>query len=742
MDGSLKKLSIAFYWHMHQPVYQLDSVYLMPWARLHAVKDYLDMLLILEKFPNIKLNFNVVPALMDEVVDYVENGFHDIHSSLTVTPIEDLSSSEKEYILNNFFSAEYETMIYHHPTYRKLFKKRFAKKEVNIDDFSDQEYSDLMALFNIAWIDPSHLKRVPELRQIKAKEKGFTLEDRIKIIEIHRKIMSQIIPSYREFIQQGRIEVTTSPYYHSILPVMCDYDSITKKLRIKDNLPENMNLEEDAYNQVKMAIERVEEILGVRPKGLWASEHCLTTKVIELLSSLGIKWTVSDESILSKTLNFEFVRDFKGNLEDPYHLLKIYNYKNEENNSDIDVVFRDSSIPNLINFEYTNMDQKVAAKDLYNKIKLIQSKLLVSPDDSHLLTIAQDGENCWERYHGDGAEFLTELYSLVENDPSLETVRVSDYVEQDKTKRSIDGIYPGSWINKDFLFWIGDPVKNLAWNYLSTVRSEIKELAKMTTNQDIVEAAMHEIYIAEGSDWFWWYGEPNNSGQDNIFDFLFREHLKNAYKYMRVPYPDFLDKSVIALAYQNMADDDKYHPMIDSEIEYINSFDLIDGPVYRDNKLCDKIDYGYDANNLYLRLHMNPNFKDADDFRPRISHFFVYMRKNSRIQHASNIRVAHNKGTILPILKKKFHYELLLTFVGKVMYQPSISTALADNLWEKKEFQNVNMPINELLDITIPFEDIGIKKGQKMEIFFIAGCNGNCRAFMPKDSLVEIVRPK
>ena len=159
-------------------------------------------------------------------------------------------------------------------------------------------------------------------------------------------------------------------------------------------------------------------------------------------------------------------------------------------------------------------------------------------------------------------------------------------------------------------------------------------------------------------------------------------------------------------------------------------------------QLCDKIDYGYDSNNLYLRLHMNPNFKDADDFRPRISHFFVYMRKNSRIQNASNIRVAHNKGTILPLLKKKFHYELLLTFVGKVMYQPSISNALSDNLWEKKEFQNVNMPINELLDISIPFEDLGIKKGQKLEMFFIAGYNGNCRTFMPKDSLVEIVRPK
>lgn len=740
MDGSLKKLSIAFYWHMHQPVYELDSVYLMPWARLHAVKDYLDMVLILEKHPKIKLNLNIVPALVDELIDYAENGFHDIHSSLTVTPVEDLSASEKEYILNNFFSAEYETMIYHHPAYRKLFKKRYAKKEIDVEEFSDQEYSDLMALFNLAWIDPTHLNRFPEARQLKGKEKGYTLKDRIQIIELHRKIISEIIPTYREYIQEGRIELTTSPYNHPVLPILCDFETSVSDVVTTENLPSNPDMTEDAFMQVKTALDRIEEVFGVRPVGLWASEHCLTTKVLDLLKSLGIKWTISDESILSKTINFEFIRDFKGNLEDPYHLLKVYNYKKEE--SDIDVIFRDSSIPNLINFEYSNLNSKAAAEDLYNKIKLMQSKLLVSPDESHLLTIALDGENCWERYKEDGAEFLNVLYSLIEKDVSLESVCISDYINNDKNKRPIDSIYPGSWINKDFQFWIGDPVKNLAWNYLTTVRSEIVEISKDFPDKEAVKAAMNEIYIAEGSDWFWWYGEPNNSGQDNIFDFLFREHLKKAYKHLDAAYPDFLDKSAIALAYQNMADDDSFQNVADSEVEFINSFDLIDGPVYRDNKLCDKIDYGFDSNNIYLRLHMNPNFKNADDFRPRISHFFVYMRKNSKIKHASSIRVGHKQDAIFPVMKKKYHYELLLTFVGKIMYQPTLSNAISDGLWEKNDFQNINMPINELVDILIPFDDLDVKKGQKIEMFFVAGCNGVCRSFMPKESLLSIVRPK
>lgn len=741
MDGSLKKLSIAFYWHMHQPVYELDSVYLMPWARLHAVKDYLDMVLILEKHPNIKLNVNIVPALVDELIDYSENGFNDIHSSLTMTPVENLSDSEKEYILNNFFTAEYETMIYHHPTYRKLYKKRYAKKDVNIEAFTNQEYSDLMALFNLAWIDPTHLNRFPELRQLASKEKGFTLRDRIKIIDLHRKIISEIIPTYREYIKEGRIELTTSPYNHPILPILCDVQTTIQNAHTVENLPEEMDLSDDAYIQVKSALDRIEEVFGVRPKGLWASEHCLTTKVLELLKSLGIKWTVSDESILSKTINFEFIRDFKGNLEDPYHLLKVYEYSSDDSN--VDVIFRDSSISNLINFEYSNINSKTAAEDLYNKIKLMQSKLLVSPDDTHILTIAQDGENCWERYKEDGAEFLNTLYSLIEKDSTLETVCLSDYIENDKTKRQIEGIYPGSWINKNFQFWIGDSVKNLAWNYLTTVRQDIIEIAKDFPDENAVNLAMQEIYIAEGSDWFWWYGEPNNSGQDNIFDFLFREHLKKAYKFLDSACPEFLDKSVIALAYQNLIENEEaFQNTGDSDIDFINSFDLIDGPVYRENKLCDKIDYGFDKDNVYLRLHMNPNFKNADDFRPRISHFFVYMRKNSKIKHASSIRVANNQDTVFPVMKKKYHYELLLTFVGKVLYQPTLSTAMADGLWEKHDFSNLNMSINELVDIVIPFEQIGIKKGQKLELFFVAGCNGTCRSFMPKDYLLQIVRPK
>ena len=161
-----KKLSLAIYWHMHQPVYELEGTYLMPWVRLHAVKDYLDMALILERFPKLKLNFNIVPALLDSIIDYSENNIIDIHSELTVADTDNLSDDEKSFILNNFFNTKFETMVYKNETYRTLYQKRYEIENFGIDNFNSQEYADLMAVFNLVWIDPVHFARYPRLQEL------------------------------------------------------------------------------------------------------------------------------------------------------------------------------------------------------------------------------------------------------------------------------------------------------------------------------------------------------------------------------------------------------------------------------------------------------------------------------------------------------------------------------------------------------------------------------------------------
>ena len=175
MMSQTKKLSIAFYWHMHQPVYQLtpESDYLMPWVRLHAIKDYLDMVNLIEKFKKIKLNFNLVPVLLDSLIDYGEKGFHDLHSRISIKDTEDLTNDDKEFILNNFFDANYQTMIFPHEEYNKLYQKRISQPQCPLDIFTDQEYSDLMAYFNLVWFSPTHKNKYPELKKLIKKGKNY-----------------------------------------------------------------------------------------------------------------------------------------------------------------------------------------------------------------------------------------------------------------------------------------------------------------------------------------------------------------------------------------------------------------------------------------------------------------------------------------------------------------------------------------------------------------------------------------
>ena len=237
-------------------------------------------------------------------------------------------------------------MVFKNERYRFLYQKRFSKDNFSIDDFNAQEYADLLAVNNLVWIDPIHFNRYPSLKELWDKGNCYTKEDRIKILEIQKQIISEIIPTYKKYIKEGRIELTTSPYYHPILPILIDAKTSAKTGNTTENLPHTLGMTEDARLQIRSAIARIEEIFGVKPKGMWPPELCIGPKTLNMLAAEGINWTISDEGILSKSINYNFIRDFKGNLNDPYHLLKVYNY--DSKSGSIDVIFRDRNIPNLI----------------------------------------------------------------------------------------------------------------------------------------------------------------------------------------------------------------------------------------------------------------------------------------------------------------------------------------------------------------------------------------------------------
>ena len=668
------------------------------------------------------------------MIDYGEKGLHDIHSRITIT--ENLTDDDKVFVINNFFDANYHSMILPNPEYNRLYQKYQASSGNDITIFTDQEYSDLIALFNLAWSDPIYKNKYPELKKLFKKGKNYTIKDRIKIIDIQRDIIRQIIPAYKECLKKGKIEITTSPYYHPILPILLDSNGIKKSAT--NDFPLDLHMENDAKDQTKIALDRIEEIFGVRPKGIWPSEHCISPKVMDMLKELGVSWTISDEGILSKSINFEFARDFRGHMEDPYHLFKTYDYNGTN------IIFRESLIPNLISFEYPNHTPQGAANDFYDRIKVAQSKLLSSPDDNHLLTIAMDGENCWERYSADGSLFLNTLYGLIENDPTLETVLISDYLQHD-TQKPLNKISSGSWVNRNFKLWIDEPLKNLAWKYLKNGRDDFENFVKENSDSTDTKNARRELFICEGSDWFWWYGEPNDSGRDNIFDYIFREHLKNVYFYLGLEAPEYLDTPLLsAIAKPSRYPKGEFTPILDGKEHgdgsWLNAgcIKIPDGPVLKEDKFYDKICFGYDKDNLYLRFYINEFLKDK--ISRQVNQMYVYMRNMNKRQSLSPIRIIQKTDSILPICKEKFHNELQISIFEGEINLVRLVKALPNNLWAITTAKNIKTDYDKFVDISIPFDDIDIAKDDTLEFLFVNANYGVKDFFVPNDMLLTIKR--
>lgn len=739
----VKKLSVAFIWHMHQPGYKDPNTneYIVPWVRLHAIKDYLDMLLFLERFPKIHQTFNITPLLIDQLNDYGYNNAHDIFSRLTVTPTSELSDDDKVTILNHFFDANYENMIMAHEPYQKLQQKRFANQNITINDFSDQEYADIMAWFNLVWFDPSWKEILPDLKNLYDKEHGYTFEDRKLIIEIQREIIRNIIPKYKEFEKKGQIEVSTSPYYHPLIPVLLDAES-TKIASPDIELPDShIQFIDDAKIQTQKALKKFKDIFGNKQYGMWPPEQCISPQSLTLMAKENVKWTIADEGILSKTIQKDFVRNFNGDLEYPYHLCKLYNVKINDN--ELLILFRNSVLSDLISFEYHKHDAKFAANDFYERIKNIQDKLQNTPDEEHVVTIALDAENCWENYKNDGKDFLESLYSLLSEDDSLEVTTVSNFIEKATNPTLLSTIYSGSWINKDFRLWIGEPTKNIAWEYLYKTREDLITFTynKKYTPEDI-DRAWEQIYMAEASDWFWWYGEPNDSGQDDLFDKLFRIHLQNVYKILEEEIPDYLLTPLETYVGKLSKSPDSVITIdITGKIEYENKWknagcmEVVQGPVYLSERILKRLMFGNDKKNIYLRfdIYNEEALKDLNEI-------FVYFISPEEYAAASPMRI-RNKGNLIPQLQKySYSYELEVQINNGIIRQPILSKAIDYGLW-KTQKSSINYAYDDIIELSIPFSNLDIKTGQEVNFVITTSRYEILQEVIPNNKLLFLKRP-
>ena len=697
------------------------------------------MLKKIDNYPGLKLNFNFSPVLLASLQNYA-NGAMDKHLKILLKPEEEITDDDKIFILNNYFDLNYKNMVLNRPYFTELYNKRASLNELNIDDFTIQEYCDIMANFTISWVDKTFVYEYPELKYLLGKERNYTFGDRKNIYEIQLDIIKRILVEYKKYQDENKVEVSTSPYYHPILPLLIDFKN--KEIKDFENLPQNFSIVDDAKLQIELAIQKYNEIFGKKPKGMWLSEQCVCQNSLELLSQQGIKWSVLDEGILSKTIKKEFIRDFEGNLENPFEL--DIPYKTKSKNS-INLLFADSLFANLLNFGYGNYDSKLAANDLYDKIKVIQSKLQNSPNDNHIITIALDGENCWETYQNDGNDFLDCLYELINSDESIKTVCIADYMENNRAQ-NLDNLKSGSWINRNFDLWIGEATKNVAWLYLSSVIADFEKFKKENNSKEFfekIQEAKKELLIAQGSDWYWWYGEPNTSKNDEIFDYLFRNHLMNVYKILELEVPQYLEHPLSDNATRPLRNPvGKIYPTLccdidDNNDEWKNAGCIFvpDGPTSNVSRLIKNIHFGNDEKNIYFRFEINKNsIKMANDnIENQIAIYFA----DETNSYYSPIRFVNKNENIYPIIKNRFTREVRFVFDNKKVSRLFFNKACSYGLWAQTKLKGSEIAYNGIIEMKISLEDLKLQRNN-ISFCIIDATNELINEVYPQDVLINL----
>ncbi|MFQ5453288.1 MAG: hypothetical protein ACE5D6_03780, partial [Candidatus Zixiibacteriota bacterium] len=298
MSGD-KPVKLAILWHMHQPNYQESnsSKLVMPWVRLHAIKDYLDMPLIAARYDKVKVNFNLVPCLIDQIELYL-NGGSDPHLDLSRIKAVDLNESQQLEILNTFFSGYPHTMIETYPRFNELYKK--AKDNYNQELlpslFSSEEIRDIQVWSNLVWVDPLFRNEEP-VKSLFKKKNNFTEEEKHQLLDWQLNLLKRIIPTYKQLFEQKKIDISFTPYYHPILPLLCD-TNIAREAVEGIKLPKERFIHpEDAKRQIMMSVEKFQELFGSRMRGMWPSEGSVSEEAAKIIMENGIEWIATDEEI-------------------------------------------------------------------------------------------------------------------------------------------------------------------------------------------------------------------------------------------------------------------------------------------------------------------------------------------------------------------------------------------------------------------------------------------------------------
>mgnify|MGYP005849881215 CR=1 FL=1 len=740
-------LYVAFIWHQHQPLYKSRAVgqYRLPWVRLHGTKDYLDLVLLLEQFPKLHQTVNLVPSLILQIEDYVAGTAFDPYLTVALMASDQLTEEQQRFILDHFFDGNHRTLIDPHPRYSQLYQQRQEKgHEWCLRNWSLADYDDLLAWHNLAWIDPLFWDD-PDIAQWLKQGSGFTLSDRQRIYAKQQEILSRIIPQHRKMQESGQLEVTTTPYTHPILPLLANTHA--GRVAIPNmTLPQHrFQWEEDIPRHLSKAREMYRERFGCDPRGLWPSEQSVSPAILPYVAEHGFQWLCSDEAVLGWTLRHFFHRDGSGNVLEPEVLYRPYRLATPQ--GDLAIVFRDHRLSDLIGFTYSGIEPDRAAKDLVGHLEAIARTLRsrqpqggTALEQPWLVTIALDGENCWEFYPQDGKPFLENLYTRLSEHTGIQLVTVSEFIDKFPPTETLpsQGLHSGSWVDGSFTTWIGEPAKNRAWDLLTQARQTLANHPEATEENN--PEAWEALYAAEGSDWFWWFGEGHSSNQDAMFDQLFREHLLALYTALNEPIPPEIRQPVEEhVPLGSHIPQGFIHPVVDGRADE-QDWDRAGrieiggarGTMHQSSAI-QRIWYGVDHLNFYLRLDFKTGAKPGIDFPSEVHLLWFYPGQTMHNSPAPLAEVPDEAPA-----NYLFHHHLGIDLKTQTLW---FQEAGERYLWHSRP-SRAAMGLDTCLEVAIPWADLqSVEPDWAVRIVLMLAEEGQFANFFPEDSLIPVNVP-
>jgi len=546
----MNRIHLAVLWHMHQPQYRdpETGMYVLPWTRLHATKDYWGMVKLLEEFPRFHATVNMVPSLCMQLEEYASGKFNEPWFTLAFKNANELTREDKTEILARAFQVNHERLMSRWARFVELYEWSCpAGGAQALITFTARDWRDLQVLSQLAWMDEEWFTKDEVVSRLANRGKDFTEKDKAELKAKQLELIGMVLPECRRAAARGQVEISTTPFYHPILPLLCDSD-IARVANPGTPLPRRaFRRPEDAREQLRRAKVNHERVFGTKPVGLWPSEGSVSDQSLTIAAEEGFQWFGTDEGVLGRTLNVGFFRDASGIAANAERLYEPWRLQFAT--IGITGLFRDHHLSDLIGFVYSRMDAVAAAADLHGRLRHIGESL--STDHPLTVCLFLDGENAWEYYPGNGRQFLREFYRRISNDTDFRALTASETIAAAGNVPITPGIFPASWINANFDVWIGHQEDVTAWDllwdareaYARAVEASEKKRTNATSPQGLAEA-QESLLAAEGSDWTWWYGPEHSTANDEEFDALYRKHLTGVYLALGQVAPEELAKPI------------------------------------------------------------------------------------------------------------------------------------------------------------------------------------------------------